>query len=349
MIETSCGDTYVGRLVASWDGNFTENIYQDKIHRYDHVIADDLVEALIAFFDKFPNLSLDMQGDVMDFMLQKVLRTATGANAKTITSLIPANPHKLKKVKKAGGTFMYRYQDMIKSNKWLHKNGFCLGAIRQGPSTIPHAGRGAFATRRIAKGDAITVSLMVHIASTDLMDMYPILTETKGGTTSTIYDKSKERIGEQILVNYAFGHPESSLLLVPLGTQVTLINHGSKQANVFITWSGEKGDVIENGDAYLHDSVEELSGVAEIVFNMKVVALADIKEGDEITLDYGESWQEAWDEYVAWFKENQEGTKHPLKADDMKAIYKNKPLETMETLEANPYPEGVHVACFIES
>ncbi|KAG7372016.1 hypothetical protein IV203_018159 [Nitzschia inconspicua] len=131
---------------SSWDGNLTENFYQDKIHRYDYDIADDLVESLIAFFDKFPNLSLDMQEDVMDFMLQKILRTATGANAKTINSLIPANPRKLKKVKEAGGTFMYQYQDMIKSNKWLHENGFCLNAIRQGPSTIPHAGRGAFAT-----------------------------------------------------------------------------------------------------------------------------------------------------------------------------------------------------------
>ncbi|KAG7372017.1 hypothetical protein IV203_018160 [Nitzschia inconspicua] len=140
---------------------------------------------------------------------------------------------------------------------------------------------------------------MVHIASTDLMEMYPILTESKIETTCTIYDKSKERIGEQVLVNYAFGHPESSL--VPLGTQVTLINHGGKQANAFIAWNGEKGDVIENGHSYLYNSVEELSGVAEIVFDMKIVALADIKEGAEITLNYGDSWQEAWDEYVAWF------------------------------------------------
>jgi hypothetical protein len=61
-------------------------------------------------------------------------------------SLIPANPRKLKKVQEAGGTFMYRYKDMVKSKKWLNENGFCLDAIRQGISAIPNAGRGAFGT-----------------------------------------------------------------------------------------------------------------------------------------------------------------------------------------------------------
>lgn len=335
---------------AEWDGNFTENIYHDKIHRYDYEIADDLVDALIALFDKFPDLSLDMQEDVMDFMLQKVLRTATGANAKTINSLIPANPRKLKKVKEAGGTFMYRYQDMIKSSKWLHENGFCLDAIRQGPSTIPNAGRGAFATRNIETGETITVSPMVHIANDDIMDMYPILSTTmEDGTTRAEYETSEGPMGEQILINYAFGHPESSLLLVPLGPQVTLINHGGKKANAYITWSGKKGDIIGNGKAYMEDSVEELSTVRQIVFNMKVVALSNIKEGDEITIDYGESWQAAWEEHEADFLENLEGTEHPLKADDMKTMYQDKPLETMNTVKENQYPEGVHVACFLET
>jgi hypothetical protein len=336
-------------FAASWDGNFTENIYQDKIHRYDYGIADDLVDALIVFFDKFPDLSLTLQEDIMDFMLQNVLQTATGANAKTITSLIPANPRKLKRVQQAGGTFMYRYQDMIKSNKWLNKYGFCLDAIREGPSTIPNAGRGAFATRDIPKGETITVTPIVHVASTDLLDMYPIKTESSDSTTKTVYDNNKEAMGRQLLINYSFGHPESSLLLIPVGPQVTLINHGGKTANAYITWSGQKGDVIENGMGYFDDSVDELSKVQEIVFHMKLVALTDIKEGDEITLNYGDSWQKEWDEYESEFKELLEGEAHPLKADDMKAMYKNKPYETLATLKERPYPEHVHLACFLET
>jgi hypothetical protein len=339
----------ISTLAASWDGNFTENIYQDKIHRYDYEIADDLVDALITFFDNYPNLSLTMQEDIMDFMLQKVLRTATGANAKTITSLIPANPRKLKRVQQVGGSFMYRYQDMIKSNNWLNKNGICLDAIHGGPSTIPNAGRGAFATRNIRKGETITVTPMVHVASTDLMDMYPIKTESSGSTNKTLYDHSDKALEQQLLINYAFGHPESSLLLVPVGPQVTLINHGGKTANAYITWSGKRGDVIENGKAYFDDSVEELSKVKEIVFNMKIVALTDIKKGEEITMNYGDSWQKEWNRYQTEFTELREGTEHPLKADDMKAMYKHKPYETLATLQENPYPELVHLACILET
>jgi SET domain len=336
---------------AEWDGNFTENIYQDKIHRYDYEIADNLVDALIGLLDKFPDLSLGMQEDIMDFMLQKVLRTAAGANAKTITSLIPDNPRKLKRVKEVGGTFMYRYQDMIKSNKWLHENGFCLDAIRQGPSKIPNAGRGAFATRDIARGETITVSPMVHIADSDLMEMYPILTLKEGQTTKTVYDQKDEEqpMEMQILLNYAFGHPESSLLLVPVGPHVSLINHGGKRTNAYITWAGKKDDIIENGKVYMDYSVEALSTIREVVFNMKIVALTNIKEGDEITLDYGDSWQQAWNKYQAEFKEVLEGTEHPLKTDDLKAMYKDKPFETVATLTENPYPENVHLACFLET
>jgi hypothetical protein len=333
-----------------WDGNFTENVFQDKIHRYDYEIADKLVNGLVEFYDQFPHLSMDMKDDIMDFMLDKVLGVATGANAKTINSLIPANPRKLKKVQEAGGTFMYRYRDMIKSTQWLRKNGICLDAIQGGISSIPNAGRGAFASRYIRQGETITITPMVHIADKDLLTMYPIveMTDEKSGVTSQLYDKGQGPIGKQLLMNYAFGHPESSMLLFPVGPQVTLVNHGGKRPNAYIAWT-RKTDPLPSRDVYFDYSVEQMAAESQIVLNMKIMAVRSIAKGEEITLDYGTSWQGAWESYQQEWEKSKAGMPHPLKAQDMKIAYLEKPLETCETIKENPYPENVNVACFLQT
>lgn len=325
-------------------------MYQDKIYRYDYEIADKLVNGLVEFYEQFPDLTMEMKEDIMDFMLSKVLGVATGAGAKTVNSLIPANPRKLKSVQEAGGTFMYRYRDMIKSTKWLEQNGFCLDAIRSGVSSIPNAGRGAFASRNLRKGETITITPMMHIADKDLLTMYPILETTNetSGLPVTAYDKEQGPIGKQLLMNYAFGHPESSMLLVPVGPQVTLINNGQKGANAHITWT-TKQDPLPNWKDALHKSVDEMAALSQISLTMKIVARRTILEGEEITLDYGTGWQEMWESYQAEWEQSKEGKPHPLKAEDMRLLYKEKPLETSESLKEYPYPEKVDVACFLST
>ena len=284
-----------------------------------------------------------MKEDIMDFLLQKVLTKAAGPNAKTINSLIPANPRKLKKIQDSGGTFLYRYQDMIRSNEWLEENGFCLDTIRKGVSTIPNAGRGAFANRNIAKEENIIITPLIHIADKNLLTMYAI--EDKFAGT---LDESRGPIGKQILLNYAFGHPESSMVFVPTGPQVTLINHGGTDANARLEWAGSD-DVFENPEHFFKFNLEEMVEEKSSVLVMKVVAKRDIAEGEEITIDYGKSWQNAWDAYESNWKETKEGKPHPLKADDLRRMYKNKPLETIETTGENPYPKDVFSACFLDT
>lgn len=328
-------------------------MFQDKIHRYDYDIADGLVNGLVEFYDQFPDLSIDLKEDIMDFMLSKVLGVATGPNAKTINSLIPANPRKLKKVKEAGGTFMYRYQDMIKSTTWLQNNGICLDTIQGGISSIPNAGRGAFASRDIRKGETITITPMLHIADKDLMTMYPIVQmkdeESGENRTYHVYNKEEGPIGQQLLLNYAFGHPESSMLLFPVGPQVTLINNGGKAHNSFITWTRNTDPLHVGGEEYAHHSVQQMAQVSQIVLTMKIVADRDIRKGEEITLDYGNSWQDAWESYTEEWEKSKAGRPHPLKAQDLKSMYRDKPLETVETLKENPYPDNVNVACYLQT
>jgi hypothetical protein len=190
---------------------------------------------------------------------------------------------------------------------------------------------------------------MVHIVDKKIMTMYPIkkVEDKESGATIERYDFAKGPIGKQLLLNYAFGHPESSLLLIPVGPLVTLINHAGKSANSFITWSNNINDVLQTSKSYLELSVEDLAEEHNIGIVMKVVARTDIKEGDEITLNYGPDWQKAWNQYEKEWRKSKEGKSHPLKADDLKVLYKSKPFETDKTLNSNPYPENVQVACFL--
>jgi len=335
LLTTDFGDV--------WDGNFTENVYQDKIHRYDYHLADELVKKLVELYDKHPDLSLDMKEDVMDFILEKVLTTVAGPNAKTIHSLIPANPRKLKKILDSGGTFMYRFRDMIRSEEWLETNGFCLDAIRQGVSKIPNAGRGAFANRNIAKGETITFTPLLHIANKDLLDMYPVKNED-----DRTFDESGEPMGQQLVLNYAFGHPESNMVFVPTAPKVTLINNGGSQgSNARIAWANDDDDVLSNQEVYLTFTADQMAQVNDMVLVIKIVAKQDISEGEEITINYGTSWRNKWDAYERDWKRNRKGKPHPLIAQDVRNIYKNKPFETRETLADNPYPEDVYPACFV--
>ena len=90
----------------------------------------------------------------------------------------------------------------------LRMNGKCLDKIKQGQSELSGLGNGAFAQRDIKKGELIIPALLYAIDKSELM----IPTET--GVT---YNP---------LVNYCFGHDESSVLLCHV-TPAALINHKS--------------------------------------------------------------------------------------------------------------------------
>lgn len=312
--------------------------YQEKIHASDYQLADKIVDKLLELYNKHPDMSLDMQEDVMEFLLQKVLVAGTGPDAKSIFSLIPENPRKLQKVKDAGGTFMYRFRDMIRTEEWFQKNGFCLDTIVQGVSTIPNAGRGAFAARDIEEGENIAFTPLLHIANKNLLEMHPII--------EGVFQEEEIATKHQVLLNYAFGHDESDMVFFPTAPLVSLINHGGAEANAYIEWA-EDDDQIHNPVNYFESDPEVMAETKEQVLIMKIVAHRDIAEGEEITINYGSSWEEAWSDYEEYWKAERAGKPHPLTAEDLRMEYKNKPLETVEYLEENPYPEGVFAACFV--
>ena len=267
--------------------------YQEKIHASDYQLADKIVDKLLELYNKHPDMSLDMQEDVMEFLLQKVLVAGTGPDAKSIFSLIPENPRKLQKVKDAGGTFMYRFRDMIRTEEWFQKNGFCLDTIVQGVSTIPNAGRGAFAARDIEEGENIAFTPLLHIANKNLLEMHPII--------EGVFQEEEIATKHQVLLNYAFGHDESDMVFFPTAPLVSLINHGGAEANAYIEWA-EDDDQIHNPVNYFESDPEVMAETKEQVLIMKIVAHRDIAEGEEITINYGSSWEEAWSDYEEYWK-----------------------------------------------
>ena len=330
----------------SWDGNFENDVYQDKFSRWDYQDADKVLDAIIEFMNKYgPGMDDSLKEDVLDFMLDKILGTAVDKRAKMIRTLIPPNHRKLQKVKEVGGTFLYRHQELQRSQAWLDDFGVCVDKVQAGISKIPYAGRGAFATRDIKNEELIMPVPMVPIGSDALFDMYDIVDgkNEQGQSTGLVYDFNKPR-GKQLLYNYVFGHPESNMLLMPYGPQVTLINHGSlkSSANAYITWS--KSDEMWN-DHSLHDlSVADTMNQEYPVITMEVYAIRDIKEGEEILIDYGPEWEDAWAEYLKEYEASEAVKKNewPLKGEDMREVFRNQSYPT-----GDPYPNGVGVACMV--
>jgi SET domain len=330
-----------------WDTtkeNKTDDLYGEKVTRWDYAEADKVLEKVLDFMDKYHDQMKPEQADeVLDFILGKILDTAAGDRAKAIRSLIPAHLGKLQTVKDMGGTFQYRNSNLVKSKKWLAKHGTCVDNIKSGPSTIPEAGRGAFATRDLPEGTVIAPMPMLQIPDKAILNVYEM-----DGNEPIL---EKPPIGQQLVINYCYGHPESNMLLMPVGSMVNLINHQpAEQANAKVRWSdnphwGTRWDFLEQSPEELATADYDYIGAV-----MEVVATRDIAAGDEVFIDYGSEWAAAWEKYMKdWedkYKENPE--QWPFKADDLKMEYRNKPFKTEQELEATPYPDGVQTACFIE-
>jgi hypothetical protein len=161
------------------------------------------------------------------------------------------------------------------------KHGVCVDNLQAGPSTMAGPGRGAFAKSSIGNGSVVAASPLLVLKRDDLV----------------IYeaDESQERIhnvlnlskvvGHELLLNYAYGHPDSSLLLLPYAPIVNFINHDTHHnPNVEIRWPSKSSPLYDEGlrtdflSMYPLD-VQDWSGPH---LKVEFVALRDIAPGEEI-------------------------------------------------------------------
>ena len=232
-----------------------------------------------------PNKAISISEDLYTLMKEQ---STIWTEARTCNAL-PENTELIDPLLQGGGTSMWHYNASIRDLAWLEEHGQCMDNIRAGDSTIPHAGRGAFATRGILKGGLVGPAPLIHVPYRNIFTMYS--RQQKKGRTDR---NASNPIHTQLILNYCFGHPESTLLLCPYGLLTSLINHHPTKPNAKIQWSREmrhpewKTLPVDTWGKMYHNGL-----------SFDFVALRDIAEGEEIFIDYGPAWEASWQEHVA--------------------------------------------------
>lgn len=196
----------------------------------------------------------------------------------------------------------------------LFSTGYCLDNIRPRKSRIKEAGRGAYATRDLPAGTIIAPVPVLPISSSAL--------ETKPfkGTTA-----------QQLLRNYCLGNANSTTLLYPFGPFVNLINHYTRP-NVKFQWS-------EQSKVYLSEPIAVKNPPSHLM--MELVATQDIQAGEELYLDYGTSWEEAWYQHTLGWKAADFHYTPSYVMDDAIRL-----LRTQQEQKEHEYPDNVFTSCF---
>jgi hypothetical protein len=127
----------------------------------------------------------------------------------------------------------------------------------------------------------------------------------------------------------------------------SLINHGGgKNANVRLRWS-TSSVLHKTGLSWLKKNItiDELlkQNTTNGTLMLELIALKAIRTGDEILLDYGIDWINAWIKHVsAWTPAPNADSYAPAYVQDDVI----QALRTETELSSHPYPENVFTSCF---
>ena len=194
------------------------------------------------------------------------------------------------------------------SIRWLEKNGICADNVRMGKSKLPQAGRGAMANSRMKWGEVVMPVPLMHFPDRSVMDLYgDVITESLSDGSLRI---TKRNAGQQPLLNYCYGHPDTTALLCPYGHGPSLVNHDQKWANVELRWADPKKSA--HRPEVLDRTIDEIRSMnsAHPVLAWEMVAKRTIEEGEEILLDYGEGWQRAWADHTSNWSPPKNGVRY---------------------------------------
>jgi len=280
---------------------------------------------------------------------------------KRIKSLLPSSKYELESILKNVDSYSTRALALSLATSsirkeqhnvdWVKQNGMCMENIRSGTSTIPAAGRGAFANRFLAEGSLISPAPLVQIMDRQNLLMYEMVYDEEFHYNVRASD---EPITSQLLLNYCFGHEKSRMLLCP-ETNVVLMNHCSSRLpvdgecatqgpNAKIRWAGKWHPSTAK---WLNLTFEELDalyleGNPGLAFDF--VATRDINEGEEIFIDYGVDWEAAWKTYKdTWVPPAQEDAEQYIPLSVL--LRDGIELRTVADLKHNPYPSHILQVC----
>jgi hypothetical protein len=328
---TASTDIAAGQeLFADYGGHwFVNRPHLGPIPLYDDL---DKANELVQAFHKLESWNISQH------VLQDAWNTFVSNSVYTQSRVFGAfhhdNPHELATLKNKD-LKQLRVQQSTRSLQWLQQHGTCADHMQEGPSTLRQAGRGAIAARHLPTGTIVAHMPLLHITDPTLLDLYKV---SKVEENKMAIDTGKI-VGQQLMLNYCYGHNESSLLLCPYGAMASLINHNQTQANVRLHWtdpwrSNHMPELLEQP----LEELERYGNSAKVA--MDIVAIRDIYPGDEIFLDYGDAWEVAWQHHVQTW---QPPLRQYTSASEWNANMARIRTE-FEQLQ-DPYPNNVHVLC----
>jgi hypothetical protein len=220
---------------------------------------------------------------------------------------------------------------------WLEEHGKCIDHILPGQSTLEGAGHGAFTKRDIAFGGIITGSPLHHIPTRGFMDIYDSQPDEEGRWQRGQY------IGRQLIMNYCYGHGGSSVFLCPYGSGVNYINHNQTLVNVKIQWA--KDGTTAHMDSWFEKSPPEMALDSSSHLAFDFVATRHIKKGEELFMDYGDAWEQAWQAHAIKWKPEHAWAHAYLNGHEWNERMKDTPLRTEAESFYDPYPTTLQIRC----
>jgi hypothetical protein len=215
----------------------------------------------------------------------------------------------------------------------LSETGRCLDNIRHGTSTLPFAGRGAFATRNIQNGTIITGSPLVHVPTMDLAVIYDQNKTITNNSTNPNY---------HLWINYCLGHVDGDFLLCPYGSGINYMNHNQTLANVKLQWT--PNGILSQNDEWFVKSSWTPGQVKTTHLAMDYVAIRDIEQGEELFLDYGNDFEKALQRHVENWKPSKQDQSY-ISASEWNKRLGNSILRTKREQEKDPYPSNLLLRC----
>lgn len=207
---------------------------------------------------------------------------------------------------------------MSRSQEWLDEHALCADNFKFGLSTIPKAGHGVFASKFLSEDTAILPVPLIHIPER------AVLTMRQPRKLIDMGYKLEKFTRKQLLLNYCLGHGESTMILSPYGPVFSLINHNQTRANVRLQWA--KPERSSHIPQALEKDVDWFKKEDGSRLAMEVIALRDIEPGEEILLDYGDDWEEAWQSHKTKWRPLKKSIKY-------KSAYEmNQQNETLKTV-----------------
>jgi len=294
-------------------------------------VADDFEEADILLMKFWHAIGGDPGTEMARDLWELMWSTSAPVEDSRVRMALPRDLEKVEEVLDIG-TARNSVPESIRSIRWLEENGRCIDNIMPKQSTIQQAGKGAFATRHILKGEVVSPAPLVHLRR-EHMEIYDSR-DIDNRKSKTWFD------GHQLVLNYCYGHPLSSILLFPYAPVTNYINHDSESANVELQWSTLPSHRAE----WLNRSVDDLMMEDHAGLVMEYVAIRDILPNDEILLNYGANWEEEWNSHVRKWPSAKKGKNYigPWKFNNLMM-----PVSTLVEQKTHPYPENLSTFCYV--